>query len=54
MKEPHYGLECFNSVKTIGGSPLLAVKMASAFGLGPFSQLRMESSSGFILYRIDM
>ena len=27
------------------------MKKLSAFGLGPFSQLRMESSSGFILYR---
>ena len=50
MREPHYGLVCFKSVKTLGGSPFLAVKKASAFGLGPFSQLRMESSSGFILY----
>ena len=50
MREPHYGLVCFKSVKTLGGSPFLAVKKASAFALGPFSQLRMESSSGFILY----
>ena len=46
MRDPHYGRMCFKS----GGSPFLAVKKASAFGLGPFSQLRMESSSGFILY----
>ena len=51
MKEPHYGLVCFKSVKTLGGSPYSVVKKASTFCLGPFSQLRMESSTGFILYR---
>ena len=52
MREQYYGRVCFKSVKTIRGSPFLAVKKASASGLGPFPQLRMESSSGLILYII--
>ena len=45
------GLWCYNqSVKTLLGSPFLAPKMVWAVGLRPFSQLRMESSSGFTLY----
>ena len=31
---------------------ILSCEKASAFGLGPFLQLRMECSSGFILYEI--
>ena len=34
------------------GLSQLAVRKASAFGLGLFSQLRIESSSGFILCRL--
>ena len=54
LRDPYYGRMCFKSVKTLGGSPFLAVKKASAFGLGPFSQLRMESSSGIILYIVTV
>ena len=45
-------VRCVLSQLKPSGLPLSAVKKASAFGLRPFSQLRMESSSAFILYII--
>ena len=40
-----------NQLKT-WGSPLSAVKKASAFGLGRFLKLRIECFSGLIIYII--